>query len=53
MYEITFKTEVKVYLDKKFIGTIVENGDGYSYKPKGSKTLGGIYATINAVKNTL
>ena len=51
--DLTFKCEVKVYLGKKHVGTIVENGDGYSYQPKGSKSMGGVYATIDAVKNTL
>lgn len=55
---ITYKTEVKVYIDGKHVGTIREyKGLGghipYQYFPKGSKTGGAPYATIELCKKSL
>lgn len=52
---ITYKTEIKLYIEKKHIGTIIEKNGGYAYLPKGNRKddTGDVYASIEAVKATL
>ena len=51
---ISFKQEVKVFLDKKHIGAIKEiKNNQFQYTPKGSKQKGQVYSTLDACKNSL
>lgn len=51
--KLTFETNIKVKLDGKYIGDIKSVAGGYQYFPKGSKTGGDIYATIQSCKDSL
>lgn len=50
---ITYKENIKVFLDKKHVGNIKSVSGGYSYFPKGSKTHGQIYQSVEKVKCSL
>ncbi len=54
---ITYKSEVRVYLDGKQVGTIRELFSNtiplYLYTPKGSKTGGDTFPTLAACKASL
>jgi len=50
---ITYKEEVKVYFDKKLIGLIRQDDNGYFYTPKGSKERGDYFSTLAGCKYSL
>jgi len=50
---ITFKTSVKVFLDKKHIGDIKETSEGYQYFPRGSKVGGHVFFELSLCKASL
>lgn len=45
--------EMRVYLDGRHIGAIRMYGAGYRYEPKGSKSAGEMFMTIEAVKRSI
>lgn len=55
---ICYRTETKVYLDGKHIGTIRQKGSmayshGYQYTPKGAAVGGRFYPSLEACKGSL
>lgn len=42
-----------VFLDNKLVGEIIGVADGYTYKPKGKRTHGDVFATLAEVKRSL
>lgn len=53
---ISFKQvnlDVRVFLDKKHVGTIRRTAAGFVYYPKGSKTGGEPSHSLDAVKRSL
>lgn len=53
---ITFKqtkTSVDVYLEGKFVGSIVCGCTGYQYFPKGKATGGEVFVTLKECKMSL
>jgi len=55
---ITYETIIKVKLDGKVTGTIKSVSshhidDGWQYFPKGSKTGGDVFASLNLCKHSL
>lgn len=50
---ITYIENIKVFLDKKHVGNIKTLAGGYAYFPKGSKTHGQIYQSVEKVKCSL
>jgi len=52
---LTYKkrTQVHVYLDNKYVGSIVDVKGGYQYLPKRSSQRGDIFPTIQEVKDSL
>lgn len=49
----TFETTIKVKVGGKHIGDIRSVFGGYQFFPKGSKSGGHVYATIQACKDSL
>ena len=49
----TLKNIVRVYLDDKHVGNILEVSGGVQYFPKGQKTGGEVYPTLSACKKSL
>ena len=54
---ITYKEDktgsIKVYLEKKYVGKIVNESSGWTYYPKGSKNHGEYFPSIKLCKNSL
>lgn len=53
MSDITYETRIIVRLEKKIIGEIKNVGKKFSYFPKGSKSHGDLFDSINDVKKSL
>lgn len=44
---------IRVLLEKKIVGIITTVSGGFQYQPKGSKNLGDVFPTVEAVKRSL
>lgn len=51
--KFTFDTTVKVKVDGKYVGDIKSVSGGYQYFPKGIKSGGDVYATLQECKDSL
>jgi hypothetical protein len=49
----TFLGGIRVKLDGKTVGAIKTVTDGFQYQPKGSKLVGEVFPTVEAVKRSL
>jgi len=50
---IAYVALTMVYLDGKHIGNILKVKDGFQYFPKGKKTGGEVFPTLEEVKRSL
>ena len=52
--KLTYKTEIKVFLDGQYVGNILQvPTGGYQYSPKDSNLKGAIFATLGECKKSL
>lgn len=45
--------EMRVYLDRRHIGSIRMHDNGYRYEPKASKAVGETFTTVAAVRRSI